>query len=121
MRLRVVEVSRHPGYCQRYIVIYFICHYCIDVTFAIITSTVLFQSSLPSYWALPSSQKAGLLTKLEKGRASLQASEEALAEAESRKEDIVAALEASGVTQVSEDTMWPSPVSWQLVAHGYSY
>ncbi|KAF4673836.1 Meiotic nuclear division protein 1 [Perkinsus olseni] len=57
------------------------------------------------YWALPSSQKAALMTRLDKTRASLQSSEEALAEAEGRKEEISSALGASGVTQEKSAAM----------------
>ncbi|KAF4717922.1 Meiotic nuclear division protein 1 [Perkinsus olseni] len=57
------------------------------------------------YWALPSSQKAALMTRLDKSRASLQSSEEALAEAEGRKKEISSALEASGVTQEKSAAM----------------
>ncbi|KAF4697821.1 Meiotic nuclear division protein 1, partial [Perkinsus olseni] len=63
-------------------------------------------SSYPcSYWALPSSQKAALMTRLDKSRATLQSSEEAVAEAEGRKEELSAALEASGITQEKSAAM----------------
>ncbi|KAF4656388.1 Meiotic nuclear division protein 1 [Perkinsus chesapeaki] len=53
------------------------------------------------YWALPSSQKATLIAKLEKNKSLLKSSEDALEEAKARKGELEKELEASGITQSS--------------------